>query len=118
MPVRTNDRVIEVFYRYRVHPSQSKAFEDAYGSAGPWARLFRQHAGFRRTRLFRHRDDPMTYVTIDVWETKEDWDRFRTESSLAYARLDRELRMLYLEELLLGYYEGTDEYHAPVDARA
>lgn len=109
--------MIEVFFRYRVHPSQAKAFEEAYGPNGPWARLFAQHEGYLRTRLFRHREDAMTYVTADVWETKEDWDRFRTESALAYARLDRDLHMLYLEELLLGYYEGTDEYHAPVDTR-
>lgn len=107
-----------MLYRYRVHPTQAKAFEHAYGATGPWAKCFAASPGFRRTRLFRHRVEPDVYVSIDVWESKADYDDFRSENADAYARIDRELRLLYLEEHLLGYYEGTDEYHPPVDTRA
>ena len=110
--------MIEVFYRYRVHPSQSRAFEHAYGPTGPWCKLFAGKPGYRRTRLFRHKVDPAIYVTVDVWDSKESYDAFRGENAQAYARLDRELRMLYLEEHLLGYYEGNDEYRAPLDTQA
>jgi len=105
--------MIEVLYRYRVHPSQVRAFEHAYGQTGPWAALFRAHPGYRHTRLFRHRQETAVYICMDVWESKADWDAFRTEHAEAYARLDRELHFLYLEELLLGYYEGDEEYQAP-----
>ncbi|MDQ2992225.1 MAG: hypothetical protein M3R30_05330 [Candidatus Eremiobacteraeota bacterium] len=37
--------MIEVFYRYRVHTAQIRAFEHAYGSTVPWAKLFAQHPG-------------------------------------------------------------------------
>ncbi len=57
-------------------------------------------------------------MTIDVWESKEAYDRFRSERAHEYGRLDRELHLLYLEELLLGYYEGADEYRAPLDTMA
>ncbi len=110
--------MIEVFYRYRVHPAQVRAFEHAYGPAGPWSKLFGAHPGFRRTRLFRHRGEAGVYVTVDVWDSKDAWDGFRAESAQAYARLDRELRLLYLEEHFLGYYEGTDEYRARLDTQA
>jgi heme-degrading monooxygenase HmoA len=110
--------VIEVFFRYRVHPSQARAFEHAYGPAGPWAALFSRHPGFRRTRLFRHRKDPALYITIDVWESKEAYDEFRAQNADAYNRLDAELALLKLEEHLLGYYEGPDEYREPLDALA
>jgi heme-degrading monooxygenase HmoA len=107
--------MIELFYRYRVHPSQTRAFEHAYGAAGPWSKLFASRAGFRRTRLFKHKNEPGVYISMDVWESKGDWDAFRMECAQAYARLDRELRLLYLEEHLIGYYEGEDEYRCPSD---
>ncbi len=110
--------MIEVFYRYRVHPAQARAFEHAYGPSGPWAKFFESGEGFVRTRLFRHKSDPAIYVTVDVWEKKAAWDRFRAENAEMYARLSRELRMLFLEEHLLGYYEGEDEYQAPLDTLA
>ncbi len=109
--------MIEVFYRYRVHRSQVRAFEHAFGPTGPWTQLFSQHPGFIRTRLFRHRDDVSTYLTIDVWEDKPVWDAFRAAQARAYAELDRRLRLLYLEELLLGYYEGTEQYALPADSK-
>lgn len=110
--------MIEVFYRYRVHPSQARAFEHAYGSAGPFAELFEKSPGYLRTRLFRHKRDPAIYVTADVWEGRAAWEAFRSENAEAYARLDRQLHLLFLEEQLIGYYEGEDEYRAPLDTLA
>ncbi len=110
--------MIEVFYRYTVHPSQARAFEHAYGPNGPWVALFKQGEGFIRTRLFRQKADAHVYLTIDVWESKEAYDRFRSEYAEEYLRLDRQLAMLKLEELLLGYFEGDDEYRSPHDTLA
>ncbi|MGZ3496770.1 MAG: antibiotic biosynthesis monooxygenase family protein [Vulcanimicrobiaceae bacterium] len=110
--------MIEIFYRYRVHPAQTRAFEHAYGAAGPWAKLFAKHSGFKRTRLFRHKTDASIYVTVDVWASKADYDAFRSAFSAEYTRLDKQLAMLKLEEHLLGYYAGEDEYHSPIDTQA
>lgn len=102
--------MVEIFFRYRVHPSQARAFEHAYGAQGPWAKLFARHPGYRRTRLFRHKDDPAIYVAVQVWETKADWDAFREAGAEEWKRLERQLALLKIEERLLGYYEGQDEY--------
>jgi heme-degrading monooxygenase HmoA len=110
--------MIEVFYRYTVHPAQARAFEHAYGQSGPWVALFKRHDGFIRTRLFRQKADAHVYLTIDAWESKEAYDRFRSDNAAEYRRLDAQLGMLKLEELLLGYYEGDDEYRAPLDSLA
>jgi heme-degrading monooxygenase HmoA len=107
--------MIEVLYRYRVHPAQVRAFEHAYGPQGPWASLFSTHRGYRRTRLFRNKNETGVYLCMDVWESKADWDHFRAENAAAYSQLDRELHLLYVEELLLGYYEGEEEYQASRD---
>ena len=110
--------MIEVLYRYRVHAAQTQAFEHAYGAGGPWTRLFSGTQGYVSTRLFRHRSEEHVYVTVDVWESKGAYDEFRSANAQEYARLDRELHMLYLEEHLLGYYEGNDEYRSPLDTLA
>ena len=110
--------MIEVFFRYRVHPQQVRAFEHAYGPKGPWAQLFARHPAYRRTRLFKHSSEPHVYITIDVWDSKEAYDAFRAENADEYNRLDAQLAMLKLEEHLLGYYEGPDEYRAPLNALA
>ena len=110
--------MIEVFYRYHVHPAQQTAFMQAFGPVGPWARLFALAPGFVRSRLFAHKREPNVYVTIDLWESKAAYDRFRSERSDESTRLDRELHLLFIEELLLGYYEGADEYRAPLDTLA
>lgn len=104
--------MIEVLYRYRVHPTQVRAFEHAYGPAGPWVALFSTHPGYRRTRLFRHGAETGVYLCMDVWNSKADWDGFRAENAAAYSQLDRDLHLLYVEELLLGYYEGQEEYRS------
>ncbi|HUY11124.1 MAG TPA: antibiotic biosynthesis monooxygenase [Candidatus Dormibacteraeota bacterium] len=110
--------MVEVFYRYRVHPQQLRAFEHAFGSQGPFAKFFASHPGYRRTRLFKNRADSEFYLCVDVWESKSDWDGFRAAHAERYAQLDRELRLLYLEEHLLGYYEGDEEYQPPIDTSA
>jgi heme-degrading monooxygenase HmoA len=110
--------MVEIFYRYRIHPSQVLAFEHAYGSTGPWAKLFMRHPGYIRTRLFRHKDEANVYVTVDVWKSKADWDDFRSKNADDYRDLDKKLAMLKLEEHLLGHYEGADEYRAPFDTTA
>jgi heme-degrading monooxygenase HmoA len=110
--------MVEIFYRYRVHSSQVRAFEHAYGPAGPWAKLFARHPGYKRTRLFRHKLEPDIYVTVDIWESKADWDAFRKMYSEDYRRLDKQLALLKLEEHLLGFYEGEEEYKPPIDTHA
>jgi heme-degrading monooxygenase HmoA len=110
--------MVEIFYRYRVHQAQVRAFEHAYGPEGPWAKLFARHPGYKRTRLFRHKDDPGIYVTVDVWQSKADFDAFRKMYAEDYRRLDKQLALLKLEEHLLGFYEGTQEYRKPLDTLA
>lgn len=110
--------MIEVFRKYRVHPVQARAFEHAFGAAGPWAKFMAQGDGFRRIRLFRHKLEPQTYVQIQVWETKGELESFLQNHAETYKRLAKELRPLTLEQALLGYYEGVNEYQPPVDARA
>lgn len=93
----------EIFYRYRIHPDQVRAFEQAYGPAGPWAKLFARHPGFLRTRLFRHRSDPGIYVTVDVWQSERDYVSFKRTYASEYRRLNEQFALLKLEEVFLRF---------------
>jgi heme-degrading monooxygenase HmoA len=110
--------MVEIFYRYRVHPLQKRAFEHAYGADGPWAKLFALHPGFKRTRLFRHKNESGVYVTVDVWASKADYDAFKRAYADQYRELDEQLALLKLEEAFLGFYEGAEEYHSSLDTHA
>lgn len=110
--------MLEIFYRYRVHQAQVRAFEHAYGATGPWAKLFARHPGHKRTRLFRHKEMRGIYVTIDVWESKADYDAFRRVYAQDYALLNEHFTLLKLEERFLGFYEGTHEYRESSNTRA
>ena len=110
--------MVEIFYRYRVHPAQARAFEHAYGPQGPWAKLFAVHPGFRRVRLFRHKHEPSIYVTVDVWSTKANYEAFRELYRDEYRRLDQQLALLKMEEQMLGFYEGAEEYLPPANSHA
>ncbi len=110
--------MVEIFYRYRIHPSQARAFEHAMGHEGPWALLYATHPRYIRSRLFRHRGDVEIYLTVDVWEEKADWDDFRSEHAGDLREIERRFGLLYLERHLLGYFEGDEEYRAPLDAFA
>lgn len=108
--------MVEIFYRYRIHPSQARAFEHALGSDGPWSQLYAGHPGFLRTRLFRHRGEVEIYLAIDMWNSKDDWDEFRVLHAHELRDIERRFGLLYLERHLLGYFEGEEEYRAPLDA--
>lgn len=93
----------EIFYRYRVHRDQARAFEEAYGPTGPWAKLFARQPGFVRTRLFRHKEDPGIYVTIDSWQTKRDYVTFKRTHAAEYRRLNEQFALLTLEQDVLRF---------------
>ena len=91
-------------WEYRVTPAMQHRFEAAYGPAGSWVALFRRASGYVETRLYRDRDDPGRYVTVDAWESPEAYDAFRRDFGAEYERIDTECAALTLGELLLGHF--------------
>jgi heme-degrading monooxygenase HmoA len=91
-------------WRYEVVPGHEAEFERAYGSAGDWARLFARSDGFRGTHLYRDVETPAAYVTIDLFDGHEAWDRFLEAHREAYEDLDRQCSVLMVSqsELIAG----------------
>jgi len=96
--------VIAIVWRYLVRPECVTRFESVYGSAGAWARLFAEAAGYVGTELLRGTDG--TYLTIDRWRRRDDFDRFHAQHQAAYATLDDVCSGWTLEESNLGVFES------------
>jgi uncharacterized damage-inducible protein DinB/heme-degrading monooxygenase HmoA len=89
-------------WEFRVADDQRAAFEAIYGAGGDWMRLFERAAGYVGSELLRDPADPGRYVTIDRWQTRANFDAFRSRSSDAYGELDRRCADLTQDERLWG----------------
>ena len=77
-----------VLWAFRVRPGEAAEFEQLYGPEGEWAHLFSGHEGYLQTELWRDRQDPRRYVTVDRWRSREHYERFLASSRDRYVELD------------------------------
>ena len=95
--------MIALVWRFEVRDAEREAFEQAYGPEGAWARLFARADGYRGTELFRADDG--SYLTLDVWRSRGDFDAFLAGHRSAYEALDLETEALTRCEHRIGEYE-------------
>jgi hypothetical protein len=75
-------------WEFDVKSECEERFILAYSCSGAWARPFATHTKFHETRLPRHVVEPLHFVTMDVWEGREDYEHFLQYSPNAYQDLD------------------------------
>ena len=92
-------------WEYRVRPERVDAFLEAYGPNGSWARLFRESSGYVRTELYRDRANPLRFVTVDYWDSRESWEEFRAEHAEVFERLDAACEAYTTDEREIGTFE-------------
>jgi heme-degrading monooxygenase HmoA len=93
-----------IVWEFQVRQEREKEFVEKYGPEGSWAQLFRQSQGYLRTELVRDVTDRLRFLTLDYWQTENDFSRFRTENVAEYERLDREFAGLTEQETRLGAF--------------
>jgi len=93
-----------IVWEFHVADGKREAFERAYGTHGPWAVLFGKAIGYKGTELLRDEGDPSRFITIDRWETPQDFDNFKKAFGPAYEALDRELEGLSAREVKIGVF--------------
>ena len=98
--------MIALVWRFEVRDAERDRFERAYGPEGDWAHLFARADGFRGTELFRANDG--SYLTMDVWRSRADFDAFLDAYRTEYEALDRETESLTRCEHRIGEYEVID----------
>ncbi len=91
-------------WEYRVHPESVPRFEACYGPEGEWVELFRRAPGYIETLLYRDREAPHRYLTVDVWESAEAFDKFRHRFADEFATLDAYCETLTESEALIGRF--------------
>jgi heme-degrading monooxygenase HmoA len=93
-------------WEFEVKPGSEELFERTYGPDGEWAKLFRQDARYRGTRLLRDVGAARVYVTLDRWESRAAYEEFRQKFAAEYVELDWECEGMTGREEHLGEHEA------------
>ena len=94
-----------IVWEFRAMPGAEKRFEEAYGPDGVWVRFFAQADGYVGTELNQDLKDRSRYITVDLWRSEADYDRFREEHRAEYEAIDRECQALTEKEREIGLFE-------------
>jgi len=108
--------VYVIVWHFQVSSGRERAFEDAYGPGGDWARLFERSNEFQGTELLRATvDEPLDeeaakpsgrdYLTIDRWTSRGAYAAFSERFSAEYEVLDERFLELCDIEECLGHFE-------------
>ena len=95
--------MIALVWRYEVLEEARAVFEATYAPTGAWAQLFARAEGYRGTELFRAEDG--SYLTLDIWRSRGDFDAFLAEHRADYEALDRSTESWTSCEHRIGEYE-------------
>ena len=90
-----------IVWEFVARSGREADFERAYGPRGRWAELFRGAQGYLGTELWRGEG---RWVTVDRWNSEEDYLRFRAARRTDYEALDREMEELTERETNLGAF--------------
>jgi len=108
-----------IVWQFQVAPGQERAFEEAYGPHGDWARFFERSNDFQGTELLRAALEPAEdgedvgnaspdYFTIDRWATADAYAVFSDRYAGEYEKLDNQFLELCAVEVCLGHFETVD----------
>ena len=97
--------MIAILWEYSVPVEHVVEFERHYNAAGTWVIFFRQAAAYHGTTLLR--DDEVTgrYMTIDYWDSFDDYQTFSTENEDEYRRIDAMCEKLTTTERRIGLFD-------------
>jgi heme-degrading monooxygenase HmoA len=93
-----------IVWEFRVRQERAAEFIQKYGPEGAWARFFRGSAGYIKTELVRDVASDFRFLTLDYWQTEEEFERFKQQHLAEYQRLDKEFEGLTETETRLGAF--------------
>ena len=93
-----------IVWEFKVRQARNEEFVQKYGPEGAWARFFGGSAGYIRTELVRDVAVDFRYLTLDYWQSEEEFDGFREQNLAEYERLDKEFEGLTESETRLGAF--------------
>jgi len=96
-----------VLWEYEVKSDSEKQFEEVYGPAGDWARLFRTDSHCRETRLLQDSFRSNVYLTLDFWTSLDSYEEFLATHKAEYQAIDALGENLTASERRVGAYESV-----------
>ena len=102
-----SDAQYVIVWEFLVKPGSTAEFQEKYGPEGGWARFFRGSAGYIRTELVKdvgNVGEGRRFLTLDYWQSEEEFSRFRDKNLAEYERLDKEFAGLTEQETRLGAF--------------
>jgi heme-degrading monooxygenase HmoA len=97
-----------IAWEFQPKVGAEQRFEELYRSDRIWAQLFQQGEGFVGTEHGRDHRDTRRYRTLDFWESKAAYEKFRMERVSHYAAMDARCESLTEFERELGQFERVD----------
>lgn len=96
-----------ILWEYQVKPQKQAEFKRMYAANGAWADLFRNADGYIVTELIQDETQATRFMTIDRWDSKENFEAFQTRWQTEYKALDAQCEDLTESESLLGCWESV-----------
>ncbi|HEY2390586.1 MAG TPA: antibiotic biosynthesis monooxygenase [Candidatus Angelobacter sp.] len=93
-----------IVWEFLVRQDRQQEFVEKYGPEGLWARFFQGSAGYIKTELVKDVSKDGRYLTLDYWQTEEEFSRFKQQNLAEYERLDKEFAGLTESETRLGAF--------------
>lgn len=97
--------MLVILWQYQVKPDRAAEFENIYSATGAWAELFRKAGGYLGTELYCDRNRPGQYLTIDRWDSAQEYESFLSTWKAEYDLLDLQCEGLTEAETPLGRWE-------------
>jgi len=91
-----------ILWEYQVKVEKQSEFESIYSPNGAWAELFKKNTGYLGTELLRDETNHQRYLTIDRWNSKEEYEAFLSQWATKYKELDAQCEGLTESESLVG----------------
>ena len=91
-------------WEFEVKLGCEEKFGKVYGADGAWAKLFLRDPQYRGTRLVKDVERERVYLTLDFWETREAFDKFKKENAAEYERIDRGCEGMTVRETKVGEF--------------
>jgi heme-degrading monooxygenase HmoA len=96
-----------ILWQFEVAAEKAADFVAAYSGSGAWAQLFRQASGYLGTELLCCAEESMRYITIDRWNSAEDFTRFQRDFADQYKSLDAVMESLTRSERKIGTFTSA-----------
>ncbi len=91
-----------VIWSYEVSDGHVPDFNNAYGGSGPWHKLFQKAHGYIKTDLLQDDNSRNHYITLDYWQSQEDYKDFTNEFHNQFKAIDTDCEDLTLTEEYIG----------------